>query len=256
MYYESFGAGRAIIFTSSGNASHAMWDEQVAHFAPDHLTVTYDWRGTGNSDKPASGYTGELAADDLLSLARAVSSKPAVLVGHGMGAHISLLAAIKAPEQVRGLVLANGGPWYTGTRDGVAGGMSEEFLAIYEQGARSYPDILAEVAQNWMFARPPSAALAHATIMDGLTWSQHVSNEYNKSMWDIDFRGSLEQVQIPALVIHGRHDRKQRYSGAPYLAERLPQGALVTLEHSAHCGHIEEAAAWNRALAEFLAGLP
>ncbi len=69
LYYEAFGdSGRPIIFTSSGNASHAMWQGQAAHFAPAHRTVTYDWRGTGSSGKPSSGYTGAQAAADLVAL--------------------------------------------------------------------------------------------------------------------------------------------------------------------------------------------
>lgn len=59
MYDEAFGgSGPPIISTTSSNASHAMWQGQVARFAPRtspsptnrHLrTVTCDWRGTGRS---------------------------------------------------------------------------------------------------------------------------------------------------------------------------------------------------------------
>lgn len=257
LYYEAFGdSGRPIIFTSSGNASHAMWQGQAAHFAPAHRTVTYDWRGTGSSGKPSSGYTGAQAAADLVALTRAVTTEPAVLVGHGMGAHVSLLATLEAPELVAGLVLADGGPWYTGTHDGIAGGMSEEFLSVYDDASRSYPDILAEVVHEWMFAEPPSQALAHATLMDGLTWPQHIADEYGRTMWDLDFRASLQQVHTPALVVHGCHDRKQRYEGAVYLADKLPNASSVTLEHSAHCGHVEEASVFNQVLTDFMSTLP
>lgn len=256
LYYEDFGTGSPMVFTSSGNASHSMWQGQVAHFARSHRTITYDWRGTGGSSKPSGGYSGEAATADLLALVRDVAGEPAVLVGHGMGAHVSLMASVQCPELVRGLVLANGAPWYTGTKDGVPGGMSEDFLAIYDDQAKSYADILAEVVEKWMFAEPPSAALTQATVMDGLTWPQFVADEYGRTMGDLDFRESLDSIACPTLVLHGRHDRKQRYDGARYLAERIRNASLVTLENSAHCGHVEESERWNRSVAEFLLRLP
>jgi pimeloyl-ACP methyl ester carboxylesterase len=51
---------------------------------------------------------------------------------------------------------------------------------------------------------------------------------------------------------HGRHDRKTRYEGAAYLAERLPDARLVTFEDSAHCPHVGEAQRFNAVLLEFL----
>ena len=52
--------------------------------------------------------------------------------------------------------------------------------------------------------------------------------------------------------MQGRHDRKQRYEGATYMASRIKGARLVTLEHSAHMGEIEELNTFNQALSSFI----
>lgn len=73
-----------------------------------------------------------------------------------------------------------------------------------------------------------------------------------RNLVGLDHRKRLLNLQCPALLIQGRHDRKQRYEGAVYLASRIKNARLVTLENSAHMGQIEELNAFNAALRDFL----
>jgi pimeloyl-ACP methyl ester carboxylesterase len=91
LYYEDFGDGQALIFTPAGVQTHKMWEGQAAGLSDRFRTITYDWRGTGASDKPRTGYTGEAAAADLAALVETLGTAPAVLVGHGIGSHVTLL---------------------------------------------------------------------------------------------------------------------------------------------------------------------
>jgi pimeloyl-ACP methyl ester carboxylesterase len=54
------------------------------------------------------------------------------------------------------------------------------------------------------------------------------------------------------MIAQARHDRKQRYEGAVYLAKHLPNAKLVTFEHSSHMPHIEEMALFNEELRAFV----
>jgi len=104
IYYEDFGDGPAIVFTSCGVQTHKMWENQVAGLADRFRILTYDWRGTGDSDKPRSGYTAEAAAGDLIALVEALGIAPAALVGHGIGAQLTLMAATARPDIVSKMV--------------------------------------------------------------------------------------------------------------------------------------------------------
>jgi pimeloyl-ACP methyl ester carboxylesterase len=70
--------------------------------------VAVDLRGHGASRLPAEP-KGRVSwhdfRDDLLELMSAVSDKPMILAGHSMGATSALLAAAKAGDRVKGLVL-------------------------------------------------------------------------------------------------------------------------------------------------------
>lgn len=260
LYYQDFGEGPAVVFTPSGSQTHRMWESQVAALSTQYRTVAYDWRGTGASDKPRTGYTVDAASADLCALIERLGLAPATLVGHGIGNHLAILAATRRPELVAGLVLASAAPWFTGMRDGVDGGLSPDFMDLLARGSQfgdgrgiAYPDVWAELSERLLFHRPQSAALHQAVLEQALAWPQFVINTYAKSLNSIDHRERLPLIQCPTLIIQGRHDRKSLYTGAEYMARKIRNARFVTLEDSAHMGQIEEINEFNRALLSFLA---
>ena len=74
---------------------------------------------------------------------------------------------------------------------------------------------------------------------------------YAASMRQIDHRERLPRIACPVVIAQGRHDRKQRYEGAIYLANAMPNARLKTFENSAHMPAIEEIDEFNRTLLEF-----
>lgn len=260
LYVEDFGRGQPILLICGGNLTHKSWESQVAALAGEFRTVAFDWRGTGASDKPRDGYTGETAAADVLALIDRLGLAPTVLVGHGLGAHLALLAAHAAPQKMKGLVLTAAAPWFSGERDGVAGGVSGEFLRFvisrYRQGTGDadapYAQICYELGTQWVFHRPQSPGMYLAMLDQALAWPQHVLNAYAESMRAVDHRPRLAALRCPTLIIQGRHDRKQRYDGAALMARMIPGARLETLENSATMANVEEVAAFNASLAAFV----
>lgn len=259
IYYEDFGDGPAVVFTSAGNLTHKMWENQVACLAGTFRTVTYDWRGTGASTKPRTGYDVETVCADLCTLVEKLGIGPATLVAHGIGAHATILAATARPDLVKAMVLVSSAPWFSGEREGVAGGVSAEFLdflagrkAPQGMGGIPYAQTCADLAERWLFHKPQSPAVLHSVLEQALAWPQHVINTYANSMMVIDHRPRLKDIRCPTLLVHGRHDRKQRYEGALYMQRAIQGARLITLEDSAHMGQIEEMDCFNDALKQFL----
>ena len=83
-------------------------------------------------------------------------------------------------------------------------------------------------------------------------WPQYVINAYARGMAHLDHRDRLGRIACPTLIIQGRHDRKQRYEGAAYMASRIRGARLVTLEESAHMGEVEEVNRFNAAVIDFI----
>jgi pimeloyl-ACP methyl ester carboxylesterase len=75
--------------------------------AADFRVTSYDLRGHGFSDRPPSGYTSAVMAEDLRQLLAALGLGPALLVGHSFGGVTALHAALLAPGAVAGVVLSD-----------------------------------------------------------------------------------------------------------------------------------------------------
>ena len=95
LYCEDFGEGKPIVFTSAGIQTRKMWEHQVAELSSKYRTITYDWRGTGRSDRPRRPYNVNQAVNDLCAVIEKQLIAPAVLVGHGIGFHVTLLTTYR-----------------------------------------------------------------------------------------------------------------------------------------------------------------
>jgi non-heme chloroperoxidase len=260
LYVEDFGEGTPILFICGGNLTHQSWDSQVAALAGQFRTITFDWRGTGSSDKPRNGYNSDVVVRDVVTLTEKFDLASAVLVGHGLGAHIALLTTYARPDLVRGLFLTAAAPWFSGERDGQIGGVSEEFLRFMISQVSSngsglrvpYAQTCYDLGENWVFNHRQSPGVYQAMLDQALAWPQYVLNAYANSMREIDHRERLPLVRCPTLIAQGRHDRKQRYEGALYMAGMIPGARLHTFEESATMTNSEEVEAFNQALANFV----
>src|SRR5690606_16711892 len=84
-----------------------MWDGLANVLAADHDVVAYDHRGHGGSDAPAGLYSMEELADDAARLVRELDCGPVVWIGLSMGGMVGQELAIRHPELVSALVVAN-----------------------------------------------------------------------------------------------------------------------------------------------------
>jgi len=96
--------------------------------------IAMDLRGRGLSDSPPSGYSVEDHCGDILSLMDKRDLKRLVLIGHSLGAFISLIFAAQYPEKVDRLILVDGG-----------GKLSEEQMAKVFAGIKPSLDRLGQV---------------------------------------------------------------------------------------------------------------
>lgn len=75
--------------------------------AGDYMVVTLDIRGRGSSDKPADGFTLDDYAGDVAAVIQALGLERPSVVGHSMGARIAAATAVRYPDLVGPVVLAD-----------------------------------------------------------------------------------------------------------------------------------------------------
>jgi pimeloyl-ACP methyl ester carboxylesterase len=107
--YETYGSGDRVLVWLHGLLLDANLSRGLARrlAAQGNRVVLLDLLGHGRSDKPrhAGPNRMDLYADQLLCLLDELGVDQVVLGGVSLGTNVSLLATVRAPEKVRGLVL-------------------------------------------------------------------------------------------------------------------------------------------------------
>lgn len=103
------GEGDPLILIHGITAQHRTFNDLAKNLAGEYELIGIDLRGRGDSDKPESGYGLDAHAGDVVRVLDHLGLEDTVLVGHSMGAFVSLQVALSYPGRVRSLVLLDGG---------------------------------------------------------------------------------------------------------------------------------------------------
>jgi pimeloyl-ACP methyl ester carboxylesterase len=103
------GNGKQILCIHGITANCRFWDCLASAVSPHHRVIAMDLRGRGLSDKPLTGYSIEHHCKDILALMNDQGLERPVLMGHSLGAFISLVFAARYPKKIDRLILVDGG---------------------------------------------------------------------------------------------------------------------------------------------------
>ena len=85
------------------------WDVIASSLAPDNTILALDLRGRGLSDKPSTGYSMRHHIQDIFYVLDDLKQEKMILMGHSLGAFISLAFAAHYPERTQKIILMDGG---------------------------------------------------------------------------------------------------------------------------------------------------
>ena len=213
LWYEESGDGEAVTAVHGLGFSHALWEPLRARLTSPLRLLTFDLRGHGRSGPMMGPYHPEVMVEDLRYLLDARGVPTTHLLGHGEGALVALLFALKYPARVHRMVLMSGYPECQ-TR--------EVHQRLSLAAARLAPD----ATRTWwkMPGRPDwwdSAAAQVALHEEAFESIQHAP----VPMWT----PFLHACEVPALVLSGTGRRRESWS-SKMLYEALPGASLVVFE--------------------------
>ncbi|MDZ7696114.1 MAG: alpha/beta hydrolase [Deltaproteobacteria bacterium] len=128
------GEGKPILCVHGITANCRCWDVMADALSPAHRILAMDLRGRGLSDKPDTGYSIAHHINDIRAVLDDLGLEKVVLMGHSLGAFISLTFAATFPERVERIILVDGG-----------GKLSEEQMAKVFAGIKPSLDRLGKV---------------------------------------------------------------------------------------------------------------
>lgn len=248
---EHFGEAAAPLMLLVGGTTMLSWPDALCESLArgGRHVVRYDLRDSGAStivDPEAPAYTLRDLAGDAAALACGLADRPAHLAGIGVGGMVAQVAALDHPDAFSALTLAGTRPVAPGPVDNDL--PDHDMAAMKRRFALPMPDWSDRAAvAGFAAARAeilgddPAAARARAErVFDrtpGTEPAVQMADQMGMVFSRLDctprWRERLTEVAIPALVVHGRHDRFFPVGNGEALAREIPGARLLVLEQAA-----------------------
>ena len=252
--YTDAGRGPAVVFLHGFPFDRSMWRGQVERLSADFRVIAPDLRGHGESTLTSEPSTMEVLAEDVAALLDELNVPRAVVCGLSMGGYVALALYRAHPSRVRALVLADTRSKADtedarrtreeNARRALAEGMSpivDSMLPklLSESTRENEPEVVARVREMMSGVSPEGAAAA----LRGMALRR-------------DQTDLLASIDVPALVVVGSEDAVTPPSEAEAMHALIEGSRLRVIEGAGHVSNVERPEEFDRALAEFLEGLP
>jgi pimeloyl-ACP methyl ester carboxylesterase len=252
IYYESQGEGEPLLLIAGLGATHYLWELQVPSFARWYRIVTFDNRGSGETDKPPEPYSVSLFADDTAAMIDALGIERAHVYGQSMGGLIAQEFALRHPQRLRSLVLGCttfGGPNSVLPSPQAAALLSgmpnlpedqavDRVLELFysPRYRREHAEEARRRIQSYFPLRTPPDAYARQLV----------------ACLTFDAYDRLPQIATPTLVINGAEDALIPAENSRIMAQRIPAAELILFPEVGHLYFHEVPEEADAAVADFL----
>ncbi len=241
-------SGSAVVMSHALGLDLSMWDELAAQLATGHPVLRYDHRGHGGSAVPAGPYTMDDLVDDAARLIREWGHGPVVWVGLSMGGMVGQGLAVRYPELVKAVVLANTSSKYP---EAAAAIFAQRVTTVQTSGMAAIVESVLERYFSAAFrARQTEAvAAARATVLrcDPVGYAACC-----QAVGGVNWLERLNTVACPTLIIAGALDMGAPVSMSKAMAERIKGSELVVFDQASHLSVAEQPAQFAQALQVFL----
>jgi len=249
------GSGPLVIFLHGIGGNKTNWRDQMPAFARAFHAVAWDARGYGDSDD----YEGPLRypdfADDLARVIDHFGVPRAHLVGLSMGGSIMQEFHSRYADRIASMTLCDTRGTF-GTKP--SQDANAEFIRLRLEPLRNGKeprDIAPTVARS--LVAPGTAPEIEQRLIDSIAALHKLS--YMKTIegratWRCAFDPST--VTVPTLVVCGSEDRLTPPEASRELADAIPGAKLALVPGAGHLSNIENPAAFNRIVLDFLEALP
>lgn len=250
--YEVHGSsGPWITFGHSLGCSKSMWAKQIAELSSDYKVLAYDLRGHGQSTADEASGSLKLLTDDVLSLLNFLSIEKTHFVGISIGGMIGQTLAIKAPDRVSSLVLANTSPFMPPP---VVDMWKQRIQTVQQNGVAC----LAQPSMDRWFPqvfRDQSPETIAALVADFSATSIAGYVCCCEAIMGLDTRNELHSIACPTSIIGGSEDPGSPIEVLQTMARHISGSELHVLDGAGHLSNIDKADQFTAVLKQHLNSL-
>lgn len=243
------GGSPAVLLLHGLGANGSMWTLQFDDLiAAGYRSLAPDAPGFGDSPYDGRGWNFRRVAADLAALLRELETGPAHVVGLSMGGVLAQQFALDYPGLVRKLVLVSTfavlrprslSQWLY---------FLQRLMVVHLAGLEQQSKI---VAQR-VFPAPEQKSLREMAAAQIARADPRAYRAAMRHLGLFDSRRRLREIRVPTLVISGGHDTTVSPAQQKILAEGIPGARQIVVPEGGHAVAIDQAAAFNRVLLEFL----
>jgi sigma-B regulation protein RsbQ len=252
------GSGPTLLFAHGYGCDQSAWRFLLPRFEDAYRTVAFDYVGCGRSTAvyertryaDLAGY-----ADDVLAICGALGGEPVVFIGHSVSAMIGALAAARAPERFRALVMVGPSPSYISHGDYHGGFEREDIEGLLDLIAADHTGWAAAMAPTIM-GNPDRPELSAELEAAFCRMDPAIARQFARTTFTADNREDLGRVPVPTLILQSAEDVIAPTDVGAYVHSRIPGSRLVQLEATGHCAHMSAPDETAAAIRAFLDALP
>lgn len=255
LYYEAAGAGHPLLMLHADVADRRMWDTQFATFAQQYRVIRIDKRGFGQTTSASGAFS---LTDDIAVLLKHLNVTRTFIMGLSNGGRLALDFTLAYPAMVAALIVVAGGiSGLPPSASEAEGALFQKYTMLQEQhDAAGLLDLGVHV---WCDGPGQPEGRAAPEVRDTVReMMTETSRNHPEELQPIELaRPALErlaEIQVPTLVISGEYDFSGTNGAMELLAQQVP-GAQHTTFATAHMVNMEQPAAFNARVLDFLAAV-
>ena len=228
-----------------------VWRHWMEGLSRGRMLVRYDERGCGLSEADPEDISFEAFVRDLETVVDELGLERFPLMGLSQGGPVAIEYAVRHPERVSRLVLV--GAFMQGrivrARTEEESREAELQRDLIRMGwRRDDPSFRLYFSSTFMPDAPPQLWSDFAELMRRTTSAENALRLNDVSV-RLDVSESATRVDVPTLILHGRHDTRIPFSQGVELATRIRGSRLVPLDTRNHLLQPDEPA-WHDLLRE------
>ncbi|MGI9524172.1 MAG: alpha/beta fold hydrolase [Hyphomicrobiaceae bacterium] len=259
LHVEETGAGSAVIFVHEFAGDHRSWEPQVRFLSRRHRCIAYAARGFPPSDIPddQTMYSQDRARDDIRAVLDALEVSKAHIVGLSMGGFATLHFGLGYPERALSLTIAGCG---YGAQKSEREKFREEAATIgqflLDEGMAAFAEKYAFGPTRVQFENKDPRGFSEFKRF--LSEHSHVGSARTQlgvqrerpSLYDLE--DEMRALRVPTLIVNGDEDWPCLLPGV-FMKQCIPSAGLFLIPNTGHTCNLEEPAAFNKAVSEFIA---
>jgi pimeloyl-ACP methyl ester carboxylesterase len=248
-YLEAGDAAKPTVILLHGlGSSTVSWQFNITALAANYRVIVPDQIGFGKSDKPMLKYRVGTYADFLDKFMSEIKVEKAHLVGNSLGGWVAAWTAIKYPNRVEKIVLAD------------AAGLKPREVDLKQIYSLNY-STRDEVRQLVKLVFYNQAVFGNEIFIDqSMNLRVQANDGYTINSLiesikrDEDFLNNrLSEIKKPTLIVWGKQDGLLPVSDAETFNKGIAGSELVIFDQCGHAPQVEKAADFNKKVLEFLA---